>query len=239
MRSGLAAWRLKGDRSLSGAFPNRGYGAGLVTFVKRCNARARLTFHRQPSEAPIIPICGIPISPGPYLSSRAVETNFEPVAVTARCPQPHGPGGRTRGAYFPTTTPGVDNMRYRKFGRTGLFVSELCLGTMTFGGEDGVYGQIGNLRQVEADRLIARSVDAGINLIDTADVYADGRSEIITGQALKNLQVPRENVVVASKVFGDSGTKGVNSRGLSRYHIMEGVQASLKRLQLDHLDLYQ
>jgi aryl-alcohol dehydrogenase-like predicted oxidoreductase len=130
-------------------------------------------------------------------------------------------------------------MRYRKLGRTGLFVSELCLGTMTFGGEDGVYGQIGNLRQAEADQLIARSVDAGINFIDTADVYSDGRSEIITGQALKNLQVPRENVVVATKVFGDSGTKGVNSRGLSRYHIMEGVQASLKRLQLDHLDLYQ
>ncbi|HEV7446199.1 MAG TPA: aldo/keto reductase [Steroidobacteraceae bacterium] len=130
-------------------------------------------------------------------------------------------------------------MRYRKLGRTGLFVSELCLGTMTFGGEDGVYGQIGTLRQAEADQLIARSVDAGINFIDTADVYSDGRSEIITGQALKNLQVPRENVVVATKVFGDSGTKGVNSRGLSRYHIMEGVQASLKRLQLDHLDLYQ
>ncbi|MDB6082653.1 MAG: oxidoreductase Aryl-alcohol dehydrogenase-like protein [Gammaproteobacteria bacterium] len=130
-------------------------------------------------------------------------------------------------------------MRYRKFGQSGLFVSELCLGTMTFGGDGGIYGQIGNLQQAEADRLIARSIEAGINFIDTADVYSDGRSEIITGQALRNLQVPRDRIVVATKVFGESGTKGVNSRGSSRYHIMEGVQASLKRLQLDHIDLYQ
>src|SRR3981081_3246495 len=130
-------------------------------------------------------------------------------------------------------------MRYRKLGRTGLFVSELCLGTMTFGGEDGVYGQIGNLRQAEADQLIARSVDAGINFIDTANVYADGRSEIITGQALRNLKVPRENVVVATKAFGESGTKHINSRGMSRYHIIDAAKASLTRLQLDHVDLYQ
>jgi aryl-alcohol dehydrogenase-like predicted oxidoreductase len=130
-------------------------------------------------------------------------------------------------------------MRYRKFGRTGLFVSELCLGTMTFGGEDGIWGQIGNLKQAEADRLIGRALDAGINFIDTADVYSDGRSEVITGQALINLGVPRENVVVATKVFGESGTKAVNSRGMSRFHIMDGVKASLKRLQLDHIDLYQ
>jgi aryl-alcohol dehydrogenase-like predicted oxidoreductase len=130
-------------------------------------------------------------------------------------------------------------MRYRKFGRTGLFVSELCLGTMTFGGGDGVYGKIGNLKQAEADRLVGRSLEAGINFIDTADVYSDGLSEIITGQALKNLRVPRENVVVATKVFGETGTKSVNSRGLSRYHIMEGVKASLTRLQLEHIDLYQ
>jgi aryl-alcohol dehydrogenase-like predicted oxidoreductase len=130
-------------------------------------------------------------------------------------------------------------MRYRNFGRTGLFVSELCLGTMTFGGEGGIWGQIGNLQQPEADRLIGRALDAGINFIDTADVYSDGRSEIITGQALKNLRVPRENVVVATKVFGETGTKSVNSRGMSRYHIIEGVKASLQRLQLDHIDLYQ
>jgi aryl-alcohol dehydrogenase-like predicted oxidoreductase len=130
-------------------------------------------------------------------------------------------------------------MRYRKFGRTGLFVSELCLGTMTFGGGEGVWGQIGTLQQAEADRLVGRALDAGINLIDTADVYADGRAEAITGQALKNLRVPRENIVIATKVYGETGTKAVNSRGTSRYHIMEGVKASLQRLQLDHLDLYQ
>ncbi len=130
-------------------------------------------------------------------------------------------------------------MRYRNLGHTGLFVSELCLGTMTFGGGGGIWGQIGDLQQSEAERLIGRALDAGINFVDTADVYSDGRSELITGQALKNLQVPRENVVVATKVFGETGTKTVNSRGMSRYHIMEGVKASLKRLQLDHIDLYQ
>lgn len=130
-------------------------------------------------------------------------------------------------------------MRYRKFGRTGLFVSELCLGTMTFGGEEGMFGQIGKLKQDEADTLVGASLEAGINFIDTANVYAEGRSEILTGQALKNLKVAREDVVVASKVNGLTGTHGVNSRGLSRYHIMESVKASLKRMQLDHLDLYQ
>src|SRR5690606_31424926 len=78
----------------------------------------------------------------------------------------------------------------------------------------------------------------GINMIDTADVYGEGNAEIITGQALKNLQVPRENVVVATKVFGETG-KGVNARGASRAHVMEGVKASLGRLQLDYVDLYQ
>jgi aryl-alcohol dehydrogenase-like predicted oxidoreductase len=131
-------------------------------------------------------------------------------------------------------------MRYRKFGNTGLFVSELCLGTMTFGGGGGgIWDNIGTLQQADADKLVGRSLDAGINFIDTADVYADGQSEIITGQALKNLKVPRENVVVATKIHGETGTKSVNSRGGSRYHIIDGVKASLKRLQLDHVDLYQ
>ena len=129
-------------------------------------------------------------------------------------------------------------MRYRKFGRTGLFVSELCLGTMTFGGEGGMWGQIGNLQQSDAERLVGRAIDAGINFIDTADVYSEGRSETITGQALKNLRVPRENVVVATKVFGETA-KTPNSRGMSRHHIMDAVKASLSRLQLDHIDLYQ
>ena len=129
-------------------------------------------------------------------------------------------------------------MRDHALGRTGLFVSELCLGTMTFGGGGGIWGQIGNLQQAQAESLDGQALDAGINFIDTADVYSDGMSEQITGQALKNLKVPRENVVVASKVFGDTDS-GPNGRGLSRGHVLDGVKASLKRLQLDHIDLRQ
>ena len=129
-------------------------------------------------------------------------------------------------------------MRHHPLGRTGLFVSELCLGTMTFGGGEGIWGRIGTLQQADAERLIGQALDAGINFIDTADVYAAGASEQITGQALKNLKVPREDVVVATKVFGETGT-GPNARGASRSHILDGVKASLKRLQLDHIDLYQ
>jgi aryl-alcohol dehydrogenase-like predicted oxidoreductase len=129
-------------------------------------------------------------------------------------------------------------MRHLPLGRTGLFVSELCLGTMTFGGSSGIWQQIGQLQQPDAQRLVGQALDAGINFIDTADIYAEGRSEQITGQALKNLGVPRDQVVVATKVFGETGP-GVNSRGASRSHILDGVKASLKRLQLDHIDLYQ
>ena len=129
-------------------------------------------------------------------------------------------------------------MRYKPLGRTGLFVSELCLGTMTFGGSEGMWQQIGSLGQKEAEQLIGQAVDTGINFIDTADVYAGGISEQITGLALKNLKVARDKVVVATKVFGETGD-GPNARGLSRSHILDGVKASLKRLQLDHIDLYQ
>jgi aryl-alcohol dehydrogenase-like predicted oxidoreductase len=129
-------------------------------------------------------------------------------------------------------------MRNKPLGRTGLFVSELCLGTMTFGGSTGLWAQIGDLQQADAERLIGQAIDAGINFIDTADVYAGGASEQITGQALKNLKVLRENVVIATKVFGETGP-GANTRGNSRGHILDGVKASLKRLQLDHIDLYQ
>jgi aryl-alcohol dehydrogenase-like predicted oxidoreductase len=129
-------------------------------------------------------------------------------------------------------------MRNRPLGRTGLFVSELCLGTMTFGGADGMWRSIGALPQSDAERLIGQALDAGINFIDTADVYAGGESEKMTGQALKNLKIPREDVVVASKVFGEMG-KGPNARGATRHHILDGVKASLKRLQFDHIDLYQ
>lgn len=130
-------------------------------------------------------------------------------------------------------------MRQRKLGNTGLFVSELCLGTMTFGGQGDMWSKIGQLRQNDVDSLVGRALDAGINFIDTADVYSEGQSEVLTGQALRNLKVPRDNVVVATKVFGVTGAQGANSRGLSRYHIMDGIKASLKRLQLEHIDLYQ
>ncbi|WP_374620568.1 aldo/keto reductase [Pandoraea sp.] len=130
-------------------------------------------------------------------------------------------------------------MRQRKLGNTGLFVSELCLGTMTFGGQGELWSKIGHLQQNDVDTLVGRALDAGINFIDTADVYSEGQSEVLTGQALRNLKVPRDNVVVATKVFGATGAQGANSRGLSRYHIMDGIKASLKRLQLDHIDLYQ
>jgi aryl-alcohol dehydrogenase-like predicted oxidoreductase len=129
-------------------------------------------------------------------------------------------------------------MRHVPLGRTGLFVSELCLGTMTFGGNEGMWGQIGQLQQSDAERLVGQALDAGINFIDTADVYAGGASEQITGQALRNLKVPRDQVVVASKVFGETGP-GTNMRGLTRSHILDGCKASLRRLQLDHIDLYQ
>ena len=129
-------------------------------------------------------------------------------------------------------------MRYNQLGRTGLFVSEICLGTMTFGGSSGMWAQIGNLGQMEVDQVIGRALDAGVNFFDTADVYGFGASEALTGQALKNLRVRREDVVVATKVFGEVGP-GPNDRGASRGHIMDSVKASLKRLQLDHIDLYQ
>lgn len=129
-------------------------------------------------------------------------------------------------------------MRNHPLGRTGLFVSELCLGTMTFGGGEGIWGQIGALQQADAERLVGQALDAGINFIDTADVYAGGLSEQITGQALKNLKLPRESVIIATKVFGETGP-GPNARGASRAHILDGIKASLKRLQLEHIDLYQ
>jgi aryl-alcohol dehydrogenase-like predicted oxidoreductase len=129
-------------------------------------------------------------------------------------------------------------MHTNKLGRTGLFVSELCLGTMTFGGGEGMWRQIGALDQQSAERLVGRAIDAGINFIDTADVYSEGLSEQITGQALRNLKIVRENVVVATKAYGPTGP-GMNSRGNTRLHLIDAVKASLKRLQLDHIDLYQ
>ena len=129
-------------------------------------------------------------------------------------------------------------MRMKKLGRTGVFVSELCLGTMTFGGDEAKNRQIGALSQSDAEALFGRALDSGINLIDTADSYAAGQSEEITGQALRSLKVPRDQVLIATKVYSPMGV-GQNARGATRLHIMEGVKASLKRLQVDHIDLYQ
>jgi aryl-alcohol dehydrogenase-like predicted oxidoreductase len=128
-------------------------------------------------------------------------------------------------------------MRYRQLGRTGLFVSEICLGTMTFGGK-GMWEAIGKLQQEDADALIRRSIDGGVNFIDTADVYSEGRSEEVLGQSLINLGIKRSDVVIATKVYGDVG-KAPNDRGASRGHIMDGIKRSLERLKLDYVDLYQ
>ena len=129
-------------------------------------------------------------------------------------------------------------MRYRKLGSTGLFVSELCLGTMTFGGGEGMWKQIGGLGQSESDALMRTAIDAGVNFLDTANVYSDGVSEEITGQALRNLGIARDDIVVATKGFGSTG-EGPNRRGNSRYYLIDACKASLKRMQLDHVDLYQ
>ena len=123
-------------------------------------------------------------------------------------------------------------MKYRRLGHTGVYVSELCLGAMTFGTE---WELIGALGQKEADALVNRSIDAGINFFDTADVYSTGDSEEILGRSLRD---KRHDVVVATKVRGRMG-KGPNEVGLSRLHIMQACDASLKRLGTDYIDVYQ
>jgi len=126
-------------------------------------------------------------------------------------------------------------MKYRVLADTGVFVSELCLGAMTFGGEGQMWETIGGLAQSEVDALVGRALDAGINFIDTADVYSAGESEVMTGKALKGR---RQDVVLATKVRGRMGP-GPNQVGLSRLHIMQSVEASLQRLGTDYIDLYQ
>jgi aryl-alcohol dehydrogenase-like predicted oxidoreductase len=128
-------------------------------------------------------------------------------------------------------------MRYRLFGKTGLYVSELCLGTMTFGGK-GFWEVIGKLSASEAEALIGTALDAGVNFIDTADVYSEGESEKHVGAALASLGRPRDQVIVATKVRNRTGP-GPNQTGLSRSHILASVDASLQRLKLDYIDLYQ
>ena len=129
-------------------------------------------------------------------------------------------------------------MKYNQLGRTGLYVSEICLGAMTFGQLPGRFAAVAGLGQAEADQIIGRSLDVGVNFIDTADVYSAGQSETIVGQALKNLNVRRQDVVIATKTFGEMGPRP-NDRGASRGHILDSVHGSLERLQTDHIDLYQ
>ncbi len=129
-------------------------------------------------------------------------------------------------------------MNYRQLGRTGLYVSELCLGTMTFGAQ-GFWKVMGGLGQDGATALVKRAFDAGVNFIDTANVYALGEAERLTGAAIKSLGLRRDELVIATKATGIIDETAINGRGQSRYHLMNEVDASLKRLQLDHIDLYQ
>lgn len=133
-------------------------------------------------------------------------------------------------------------MNYRTLGHTGLKVSELCLGTMTFG--QNFYG-IAVVDQANANAMVARALEAGINFFDTADVYSYGQSEVVLGQALKDCSVERDALVIATKVrsamseAATAGTGDVNNVGLSRQHIFAAVEQSLKRLATDYIDLYQ
>src|SRR5271154_4267099 len=129
-------------------------------------------------------------------------------------------------------------MEYATLGNTGLQVSKLCFGTMTFGDGRGLFKALSAVGQAGADGLMKACIDAGINFFDTADGYSDGESERMLGQSLKNLKIARKDVVIATKVYGRVGP-GRNDVGASRGHIMDAVDASLRRLQTDHIDLYQ
>lgn len=128
-------------------------------------------------------------------------------------------------------------MKYNLLGNTGLKVSELCLGTMTFGGR-GMWTAIGTLPQDQVNSLVKQAVDGGINFIDTANVYSEGLSEQMTGQAIRDLGLNRSDLVVATKVRGKMG-EGPNDSGLSRKHILQQADESLQRLNMDYIDLYQ
>jgi aryl-alcohol dehydrogenase-like predicted oxidoreductase len=129
-------------------------------------------------------------------------------------------------------------MKYATLGNTGLLVSKLCFGTMTFGDGRGLFKGISSVGQAGADELVKTAIDGGINFFDTADNYTEGESERILGQSLKNLNIARKDVVIATKVYSRVGP-GRNDIGASRGHIMDAVEASLLRLQSDHIDLYQ
>jgi len=126
-------------------------------------------------------------------------------------------------------------MKYNQLGKTGVLVSELCLGTMTFGGK-GYWKAIGEVPQDEVNQIVKTSVDAGINFIDTANGYSEGLSEMMLGKAIKELAIPRQQLVIATKVRLRMGPHA-NQVGLSRLHITDSVNDSLKRLGLSHIDL--
>ena len=128
-------------------------------------------------------------------------------------------------------------MKYNLLGNTGLYVSELCLGTMTFGGR-GMWTAIGTLPQEQVNSLVKQSVDGGINFIDTANIYSEGLSEQMTGQAIRDLGLKRDDLVIATKVRGQMG-EGPNEVGLSKKHILQQADESLTRLNMDYIDLYQ
>lgn len=129
-------------------------------------------------------------------------------------------------------------MRYRLLGQTGLYVSEICLGTMTYGVGKGTWANVAGLKQDDATAQLKFALGKGVNFIDTANVYSFGESEKLTGQALKTLGVPRHEVIIATKATGIMD-ESPNGRGQSRFHLMNALDASLQRLQLDHIDLYQ
>lgn len=128
-------------------------------------------------------------------------------------------------------------MKYRLLGQTGLYVSELCLGTMTYGSA-GFWEVMGGLEQAAVTEQVKYAFDRGVNFIDTANVYSLGQSEQLLGQAVRELGLPRDELVIATKSTGVMNDLP-NGRGQSRYHIMNEVDASLKRLKLDYIDLYQ
>jgi len=128
-------------------------------------------------------------------------------------------------------------MRYNRLGQSGLVVSELCLGAMTFGNKPSGFFQH-DLDQDGSTALVRQSLDAGVNFIDTANLYTAGQSEEFVGGALKELGVARDQVVIATKGMGPMG-EGPNDAGTGRYHLLHQVDASLSRLGLDHVDLYQ
>ncbi len=126
-------------------------------------------------------------------------------------------------------------MKYKNLGNTGVLVSELCMGTMTFGGK-GMWEAIGHIGQPEVNQLIKTAYDKGINFFDTANAYSEGLAEMLFGKALKDLNINRQQVVIATKVRLRMGP-GANQVGLSRLHIMYSVEESLRRMNIDHIDL--